>query len=280
MGNTGSIKLGKRLAYGATSEILLPKEEKKYPNIVIKKIHRHHNYWGKNEILYLSNYKHPNIITMVDYYEHRSHVYICLEKMDTDLFEHCVDNVRISVSEIKSYFSQICSAVEFLHKRGIAHRDIKLENILLCKTRNIVKLCDFGFAIEERMSSDKCGSISYLAPEVVKSEPHYSCPLDIWALGVCLYALVYNNLPFVLSRLDTNEEICGNILQNKPKYPEFSDKKLVDLTRLLLTSEPEKRPKITDITSLSFLAENDEEPSVVEDEELSVKEKPKGLVLV
>jgi len=92
---------------------------------------------------------------------------------------------------------------------GVAHRDIKCENVLLNRQRNIAKLADFGFSrtcfdnsTGRRLLSDTyCGSAAYVAPEVLKAEPYNAMISDVWSLGVVLFVLLNNRLPFSDSNL-------------------------------------------------------------------------------
>ena len=96
----------------------------------------------------------------------------------------------------------IGQAVQHLHSMGIAHRDIKLANVLLKKDLTI-KLADFGFAKEESteevMMKTYCGTPITMAPEILKGKP-YDKKCDIWSLGVILFQLVFGKLPFPIDQ--------------------------------------------------------------------------------
>jgi serine/threonine-protein kinase ULK/ATG1 len=94
----------------------------------------------------------------------------------------------------------IADAVALIHEKGIAHRDIKLANILLKKDFQI-KLADFGFAKESQNNmfmQTYCGTPITMAPEIIQNKP-YDKKVDIWSLGVITYQLVYGKLPFPIS---------------------------------------------------------------------------------
>eukprot|EP01119_Soliformovum_irregulare_P001563 TRINITY_DN1126_c0_g1_i1.p1 TRINITY_DN1126_c0_g1~~TRINITY_DN1126_c0_g1_i1.p1 ORF type:complete len:263 (+),score=61.82 TRINITY_DN1126_c0_g1_i1:95-883(+) len=99
---------------------------------------------------------------------------------------------------VKSIFEQVVDAVAFMHSKGVAHRDIKLENIML-STDGKVKIIDFGMC--QTMWSARCtdhvGSYQYCAPEVLDRKRNYNGYMaDVWSLGVVLYALLFGQLPF------------------------------------------------------------------------------------
>ena len=90
-------------------------------------------------------------------------------------------------------------AVAYLHANDIVHRDIKLENVLVSKEFKI-KIIDFGFSRqlpkENHVLYDFCGTMHYIAPEVMQREGYYGKPADIWALGVLLYRMTVGCFPF------------------------------------------------------------------------------------
>jgi len=86
----------------------------------------------------------------------------------------------------------------YCHSKGISHRDIKLENIILCKG-NKVKLIDFGLSHEgpiDSTSSVWCGSSDYVGPEILRRKSYVCSKADIWSLGIVLYTLIFAELPF------------------------------------------------------------------------------------
>ncbi|XP_062564590.1 testis-specific serine/threonine-protein kinase 2 isoform X3 [Armigeres subalbatus] len=126
----------------------------------------------------------------------------------------------------KSYFSQLISAVEYIHGMGVVHRDIKCENIVFDHS-NTLKLIDFGFArgnmqpvlaggkIKPVLSKTFCGSHAYASPEILKSVPYQPQLSDIWAVGVVLYTMVIGRLPF------SNETKLNVLIQQTAAGPKF-----------------------------------------------------------
>ena len=97
---------------------------------------------------------------------------------------------------------QLCSAVSYIHQKGIVHRDLKLENILVSsidiKSQNIgVVIADFGLSkiIQNQNTSTPCGTFAYAAPELLQ-EKLYSLQVDIWSLGCLLFTLLVAYPPF------------------------------------------------------------------------------------
>lgn len=104
--------------------------------------------------------------------------------------------------EASNYFRQLISALDFCHSKFIAHRDLKLENLLVF-WENRLKIGDFGFSryfntndSSTTFSKTFCGSDAYISPEILHQKPYNPLLADIWACGVILFAMVYGRLPF------------------------------------------------------------------------------------
>lgn len=103
---------------------------------------------------------------------------------------------RLNLYDITNIIEQIIIAVRFMHNLKIAHRDLKPENILIFEN-NSIKICDFGLAKSAEFPLKTiCGTIPYMAPEIILGQSYYGMPVDIWALGVTIFELLHNRLPF------------------------------------------------------------------------------------
>lgn len=136
------------------------------------------------------------------------------------------------------------------------HRDLKLENILLDKNEN-VKLCDFGFTREYEGKTSYlqtfCGTVCYSAPEMLRGERYAGEKVDVWSLGIILYALLAGELPFDEDD-DTSTKV--KILTCEPRYPSQIPDDAKGLIQSLLSKRPLIRPTLTDILAHPFLAEH------------------------
>lgn len=123
-----------------------------------------------------------------------------------DLLNYICLRGALSEKLSKSYFSDMISAIEYLHGIDVAHRDIKCENLLVHtdptdKTgkTTILKIADFGFSREifdNQVSTTFCGSPAYAAPEIIQGKAYNPRLTDVWSCGVVLYIMVNASMPF------------------------------------------------------------------------------------
>ncbi|XP_036328186.1 serine/threonine-protein kinase grp-like isoform X3 [Rhagoletis pomonella] len=132
------------------------------------------------------------------YFGKRSHddvEYLFLEyAAGGELFDRIEPDLGMPQHEAQRYFLQLLSGVQYLHQHGIAHRDLKPENLLLDEHDNI-KISDFGMATmfrykgKERLLDTRCGTLPYVAPEVLV-KPYHAQPADLWSCGIILVTML------------------------------------------------------------------------------------------
>uniref|UniRef100_A0A060TH49 non-specific serine/threonine protein kinase n=1 Tax=Blastobotrys adeninivorans TaxID=409370 RepID=A0A060TH49_BLAAD len=193
--------------------------------------------------------RHENIIRLLDFFEDDDFYHIEMERHGnpgTDLFDLIELKPSMPESECKSIFRQIVSAVSHLHHHGIVHRDIKDENVVVDEKTGVVKLIDFGSSafLKQGPFDVFVGTIDYAAPEVLGGRPYSGKPQDIWALGILLYTLVYKENPFYN---------VDEIMEGELRIPFVMSDDCIDLIRLVLRRDLNKRPCIQDIESHQWL---------------------------
>jgi len=173
-----------------------------------------------------------------------------------ELYNYLLKNGALPVEKVQKIFTQLVGAVTYVHNCSCVHRDLKLENILLDKNEN-VKLCDFGFTREYEGKASYlqtfCGTVCYSAPEMLKGEKYAGEKVDVWSLGVILYALLCGELPF---DEDDDNETRTKILTSEPKWPDHLTPDARSLLGALLSKRPLIRPTLPDILTHPFLAEH------------------------
>jgi 5'-AMP-activated protein kinase catalytic alpha subunit len=157
------------------------------------------------------------------------------------LAERIHESGPLSELQVRHYFIQLISALEYLHKaQHIAHRDIKGENILLDDHNNI-KLIDFGISRAFVSANDRfksaCGSPCYSAPELVQRKA-YTASVDIWSSGVVLFHMAAGKLPFLGPDVQSTFRL---ILSAHLEFPRTMSDSLVDLLRKMLHRDPDAR---------------------------------------
>lgn len=215
-GEFGKVKMGWKKEGGVQVAIKLIRKESLAGNSTrLPKIYR--------EIAILRELQHPNIVRLHEFVETERHMGIILEYASGgELFDYILNHRYLKDPAARRLFAQLVSGVGYLHKKGIVHRDLKLENLLLDRHKNII-ITDFGFANtfdphddlseeQEHRITDKdyvkrsgldiqnkegfrkgdlmqtsCGSPCYAAPELVVSDGLYTGrKVDVWSCGVIL----------------------------------------------------------------------------------------------
>ncbi|KAI3403809.1 hypothetical protein KGF56_003369 [Candida oxycetoniae] len=219
------------------------------------KIHR--------EINSLKLLNHPNIVSLVEVMKSGKYVGIVLEYASGgELFDYILQHKYLKEPVAKKIFAQLVSGVDYMHAKGLIHRDLKLENLLLDKHNNVI-ISDFGFVNScnkehGELMKTSCGSPCYAAPELVLTQsPYHGRKVDIWSLGVILYAMLSGYLPFD----DDPENEDGSdiiklyqyICKTPLTFPEYVTPLARDLLRKIIVSDPTKRINIDEIRNHPFL---------------------------
>ncbi|KAF9910982.1 hypothetical protein BX616_010740, partial [Lobosporangium transversale] len=215
------------------------------------------------EISVLRTIRHPNIISLFDVIETERYIGIVIEYASGgELFDHILAHRYLKERDACRLFAQLMSGVHYLHSKQIVHRDLKLENLLLDRNRNIM-ITDFGFANQfdgstRDLMSTSCGSPCYAAPELVISDGLYvGTGVDIWSCGVILYAMLAGYLPFDDDPSnpdgDNINQLYNYILATTLVFPEYISSDARDLLRMMLVPDPAKRCNMRRIMSHRWL---------------------------
>jgi len=235
----------KKIGSGSFATVYLAqKEQNLYALKVINKTDITAIYEQKlnNEIHILKKINHPNIVKLYDVIETNESYYLILEYISGgDLYDLVTssDFSKLQINDKKKIFNQIAGAVRYLHENKISHADLKLENVLIDKDKNI-KLTDFNLAYEFKEGEKNklsCGSLEYAAPEIILGKLHYPCPSDIWALGVILYILQYGEFPFQQSPGKSPYSLYMKIAQAKYEFPTICIDKVIESNTSILLNE-------------------------------------------
>ncbi|EFX03808.1 kinase-like protein [Grosmannia clavigera kw1407] len=211
-------KLGKVLGAGAGGSVRLMKRSEDSTVFAVKEFRARHTYESEKEYVKKltaeycigSSLHHGNIIETLDIISEKGKWYEVMEYAPYDLFA-IVMSGRMSRPEIACCFLQILSGVTYLHSMGLAHRDLKLDNVVVSE-HGIMKIIDFGSAHVYQypfengvvMASGIVGSDPYLAPEVYDDRKYDPTAVDIWSLAIIYCCMTLRRFPWKVPRTTDN----------------------------------------------------------------------------
>ncbi len=200
---------------------------------------------------------HPSIIKLLEVFENKKYVFFVMEYASNgDLLKQLKTKSFFNEDEAKYIFHQIASGLRYIHKQGIIHRDIKLDNILIDEYFHC-KICDFGvsrYMKPHELVNEQCGTPAYLAPEIVLEKGYTGFGADIWSLGVLLFCILTGSMPFKGSSLESLKKAIVKGEFEFPDNPRLS-KEAKDLINNMLVLNSEKRFNIEKVLCHRWLAE-------------------------
>jgi len=199
----------------------------------------------------------PGVIRMIDYFDMADYFYIVMERVNNckDLFDFISDKGPLQEGLAKRLFQQIIDTVLQCHSKGVLHRDIKDENILIDLSTNQLKLIDFGSGAyaHNEIYTDFDGTRVYSPPEWVKFRRYRADGLTVWSLGILLYDMVCGDIPF-----ESDAQIKRAQLYWRPELNISHECK--DLISRCLVIEPQSRIKLNQLKTHPWLAKKESQP--------------------
>ena len=173
------------------------------------------------EINLLKNLDHPNIVKFYDFFEEEDNIYLMMEFLEGCTLKQYIQKTEIiSENNARIIIKQLLTALSYLHYAcDICHRDIKPENIMFKEKNDInsLKLLDFGLSLENFESKnylENCGTLVYMAPELLINNIKYTKGVDVWSVGIILYMLLMKGKNPFYNRGDSKETVIKNIRNN------------------------------------------------------------------
>ncbi|XP_055903975.1 testis-specific serine/threonine-protein kinase 4 [Eupeodes corollae] len=217
--------LGKIIGCGSYAKVKVAFSEELQKEVAVKiisKLKAPPEYTKKflpREIDAVKGLHHENLIQFYQSIETSHRVYLVMQIAENGtMLDYIREKKYLDEISARRLFRQLISVIGYCHSKGVVHRDIKCENLLLDSEFNL-KIIDFGFARKDTLTSDNtvilsktfCGSYAYASPEILKGIAYNPFLSDIWATGVVCYAMVFGRLPYdgsnvhvLLKRVNSN----------------------------------------------------------------------------
>ncbi|KAI7852446.1 kinase-like domain-containing protein [Circinella umbellata] len=210
-----------------------------------------------------STLHNPNIIETLDLIQEKSSFYEIMEYAPNDLF-NIVMSGKMTREEIACTWRQMLNGVQYLHSMGIAHRDLKLDNMMLDE-RGIVKIIDFGCSVvykypfEDKIHRTKgiCGSDPYIAPEQYSAPDYDPAASDLWSCAIVFICMTIRRFPWRIPRASQDQSYKNFVNPNSQgaqRLFKLLPREAREIFSRILETDPTKRCSLQDILSDPWIA--------------------------
>ncbi|KAI8565794.1 hypothetical protein RHMOL_Rhmol03G0289400 [Rhododendron molle] len=245
----GKYQIGRTIGEGTFAKVKLAVNTENRQYVAIKIIDKHmvveNNLTNqvKSEIRTMKLLRHPNIVRIHEVIGTKTKIHIVMEYVSGGQLSERMSYVgRLDEKHARKHFQQLIDAVDYCHCRGVYHRDLKPQNLLLGSKDNL-KVSDFGLSALRKpgdVLSTACGSPSYVAPELLANKGYEGAAADVWSCGVILFELLAGRLPFDDQSL---MNLYRKILRAEYAFPEwFTESQKILISRIL---DPNPKTRIT-----------------------------------
>lgn len=203
--------------------------------------------------------QHPAIVRFHHHFEDAENVYLLFEALSGNTLKSMLEaRKRFPESELKTYLRPVVAALQYLHSRQILHRNLILSAVCITAAQQ-VKVSDFAFAAEIAENGGRrytiCGTPNYISPEVLFGNG-YSYEVDVWALGVMIYALLVGRPPFETPDVKATYRLIRTGVVQFPDRVALAESSK-DLIRGLLTVDPLHRSSLHDVLRHPLFSDSD-----------------------
>ncbi|KAM7268126.1 hypothetical protein ACFE04_010292 [Oxalis oulophora] len=238
---------------GTFAKVKLAVDSTNGHNVAIKIIDKHMvmesnlKFQVQREIRTMKLLHHPNIVRIHEVIGTKTKIYIIMDYVSGgQLSDKMSYAKKLDESEARKVFQQLIDAVDYCHNRGVYHRDLKPDNLLLdCKGN--IKVSDFGLSALRKhgdMLTTACGSPCYVAPELLANKGYDGAVADVWSCGVILFEMLAGYLPFDERNLVV---LYKKIAAADYKFPSWFTESQQRLISRILEPSPKKRITIPEI---------------------------------
>ena len=246
-------KIIKDIGSGASGVVSLVRNQKTKELFAMKEVCvPDSNVLQLNEINFLKYMYCPTVIGFKESLSKNGKMYMILEyaefgTINARITKYREEKKQFETDEILDWMAELFLGLYTIHMKGVMHRDIKSENLFICKN-NVLKIGDMGIARNETNAQTFCGTLCYMAPEMFNFQS-YNFSIDIWAAGVVLYELIMLKKPF--DGMDVKNKILNSQYESIPEDVDPRLKRLLSLTLV----ENDRRASSQELLKLYFIRE-------------------------
>lgn len=251
----------KEIGHGSTCKVYLASSNSRSGQFAIKSMSKNkiksspaglRNLYSEISILQVTD--HPNIIKLYYVYESDENVDLVFEYLSKDNMSDRMKKLfKLDEEKAKDLMRNLLETLDYLHSQSIVHRDLKLENIICSDDSELdFKIVDFGLGFED-LAEGNCGSLGYVAPEVINGE-RYDCKIDIFSAGVILYILLSGKHPFTGR---SEKKIMENNLKVKFDMDKSFSDQAKEVIGSMLEKNPKKRKSARDLLDMDWFSQGD-----------------------
>ncbi|XP_008792637.4 serine/threonine-protein kinase Aurora-3-like [Phoenix dactylifera] len=254
-------EIGKFIGEGKFGKVYLAREKQSGYVVALKVIfkkklekYRFHAHL-RREIEIQHGLNHPNVLRLFAWFHDATRVFLVLEfAARGELYKVLRKLHHFSERRAATYIASLAGALVYCHEKHVIHRDIKPENLLL-DIEGRLKIADFGWAVQSNTKrKTMCGTIDYLAPEMVENKAH-DYAVDNWTLGILCYEFLYGIPPF---EAEDQKDTLNRIVKVDLKFPSTPHvpAEAKDLISKLLVKDSSKRLSLTNILKHPWVVKN------------------------
>lgn len=269
----GNYILEKKLGHGSYATVYQAHHKSNGGNYAVKVISREKIGSAKlqtnleQEIAIMKEINHENVVRLFGTFTSKNNFYLVLEFCGGgDLHNYILRHTRLDETITRRFLIQLARGLQFLHSKGIIHRDIKPQNLLLSEfsPNAVIKFADFGFAKhlqESSMAQTQCGTPLYMAPEIFDMKD-YDAKADVWSIGCVLFEMCAGEPPFKGSN---HRELLMNIKSKSLRLPNnvTVSREITEILQRLLELDPQRRVNLDQLHRVTERMAADMSPHVL-----------------